>query len=400
MQFEAAMASVETLKRFLGHTSTTHDALFRDILLGVSGAIEAEAGRPLRRGHALVERFAGGDRTIRVRQAPIAQIHSIRESTDRDFETAGAYEELVEGEDYVLESDQEGEPAGHCGVIRRLNGRWLGSEKNPGLVRVEYTGGYKTDDEATLENSSVSAYAAYDYTVDYDGVETYSVSEEDEDTITAREVDANQRAAIQFDTEGLVLPTWRLIEVELKLTMAAGGSGTHNANIVVPNLNLMTSPLSSIYGACGDAGRRVTPQLLTSTDFTTFTFTITYPAYLVWIEQQIRRGYAAFGAFMSTDMGFGTYGRIRASEHTDPLVRPQVAINHRPELGNAFVMPNDLEHACVLQAAHVFKTRGAPGFTRESTGGTPSGSGASYGRPVLPLLPAVERIARRYRWIV
>ena len=152
-------ATLAELKARLGiNTSITdHNTTLQEIINGVSGAIESIAGRQLRRSHRTVEFFTGGGYLIRTRMAPIAKVHSIRESDTRDFETSDSYEELTEDatDGFMLERDAMGRESGASGFIRRLGQKWLGNANSPGLIRVEYTGGYKSEEEIALENATV-----------------------------------------------------------------------------------------------------------------------------------------------------------------------------------------------------------------------------------------------------
>jgi hypothetical protein len=95
--------SLADFKTRLKISNATEDDLLSQILEMVSDTLElVGAGRRLRRLHRQREVFNGGERLIRVRTHPIAKIHSIRESSTRDFETSGSYTELTEGTDYVL----------------------------------------------------------------------------------------------------------------------------------------------------------------------------------------------------------------------------------------------------------------------------------------------------------
>ena len=148
-------ATVDDLKCRLRFGDNIDDTLLLEILTATAGAIENAAGRTLRREHARVEVFEGGGRTLRVGVWPIAKVHSIRESEGRDFSDSDNYIELTEDTDYVLQPGPHGMP-GSTGIIRRLNANWAGSVKSPGKTQVIYTGGYKTDGEIELEDTTGS----------------------------------------------------------------------------------------------------------------------------------------------------------------------------------------------------------------------------------------------------
>ncbi|MCH7995356.1 MAG: NAD-dependent DNA ligase LigA, partial [Planctomycetes bacterium] len=88
------------LKERLTVTDTVNDTTFRVLLKNVSAAFGAFLGRELRRDYGLREVF-GGLEVARLSRWPIVKVHSIRESSTRDFTNSDNYTELIAGTDWL-----------------------------------------------------------------------------------------------------------------------------------------------------------------------------------------------------------------------------------------------------------------------------------------------------------
>jgi len=393
------------LKTQLTVADTVDDALLQQIINLTAGAIESVAGRPLRRDHARAEYFPGGRKTIRVDVSPIAKIHSIRESETRDFSDSDNYEELVEDTDYVLEAGaSDGGRPGEGGVIRRLDGKWLGSEDSPGQVQVIYTGGYKADEEAVLENSTTTISAAADisdYTVRRVDAVSHFVENDSATEIefhAAVPADAGRFGVVRFSTRGtsIVLPTWIPLQLALSVYIRLANSTLPSIQIgyicLLDTLDPSSSLPVDIYNAVLTESTFF-PLAMSSAAMTASGGSLSSDTNRTRIQNALRLEHLSF-AFHTLGTEFAYLASV---DHATSALRPQLTIVHRRGISDSFNTPDDLRQANMLQAVHEFQTRKQPGMIAQAMRGVAIASGASYMKTQARLLPEVEAIAMAYR---
>ena len=388
-----AFATLAELKQRIGISAadTTDDDLLTSLLDLTAGAIESAAGRPLRRCHVRTEYFTGGSSVIQLDAYPIAKLHSVRESLTRDFETAGEYEELVEGTDFVVDPGPGGR-YGETGQLRRIGGRWAGSKVSPACVRVVYTGGYKTDEEVAAENTTVDITGSVD--VQDFCLVTYGDS---------YDTDAAAEPLILFDNLGHwaiccislkrhIVPTWNLREAVFNF--GAYGTGDVAVYLFLPaSINVARARASAIGPAmaaalsCGGSGL--------SAELAMHDVVFGPDKSAAW-EQ------ASADAFLLGRMDFmiyspDGYGMFATIEHATASLRPYVRLTHYVSVDDPYTTPDDLRNANLLQAVHEYMTRRSPGMISQATRGTMMPSGSSYLKTAADLLPEVQRIALGYR---
>lgn len=430
--FEGAFASLAELKarQGIGSGDTGDDAVLTELLLGASGAIESCAGRRLRRVHCVTEHFGGGRDLIRVAHAPLAHVHSVRESWDRDFDTAGAYDELVEGVDYVRDAAGEGERPGQGGWLRRLNGPWRGSARNPGMVQVVYTGGYKTADEAALEalgtvtisgtvNTSLAAAfsvaARYSSSV-FDGYLAQFVNAGacKAGVEYSAPVSLVNRAALAFLPGAVLLPTWTVTEATLVLKVyRSDGSAVLSVDTFIlpyePRRYL--GDLGTLYDLIGGlaAGGVYLDNTTTAVAGSPDTVTISIHgdpdhacgANMALLNQVLQDGFLAF-ALRSDNEALATPRAMGVCTplHATAANRPTLTLAYRPAVVDDWATPHDLRHACLQQAVADWHARRNPAMKSETMRGVSVASGISYLRDPATLLPSVRDVALRYARVV
>lgn len=398
--FNAPMATVAETKARMGIRAgeAEFDPVLSEILAGVSTEIEAAAQRRLRRAHRVTEYSTGGRRLIALRYFPIANIESIQESETRDFETAGAYTELEEGRDYILEPD-DGVP-GSSGILRRIDRDWLGDNRRPGMVRIIYTGGYKTIGEASIEDGSteisqVERIKDFAVTDESQG----GIVDEDEDSLTVYDT---QRPVVRFDTDGLILPTWTIIQATL--TISAKLAPFIDVSRIIPRVLGETDPIAT---AASVVFEKISSEgiLFTDTDdtglvtdsFVTKEMSILVDSYRDIVNNMklsTAKGFIAFGFVLSS--ADGPY-IIATKEQEDGALRPSLVIRHQASFSENFSMPDDIRNACIAQAIHEFQIRRSPGRLESSMRGVSIASGSFEKYEQMALLPGVLAIAKRYR---
>lgn len=415
-------ATVDELKLRLDITTAVHDALLQEILNSVSGAIEASAGRQLRRGHRLIEFFTGGDYLIRTKVFPIAAIHSIRESETRDFDTAANYEELTEGatDGFILDRDTTGREPGESGFIRRLGQKWLGSEDSPGLIRVEYTSGYKTTEEANSENSSVtfdSAAGIQDFGIrrtgdpvagdptDYSNQAFSYIDATAEDlnlyyTAPGGTID-EKMMAYRLNTENILVPNWSILTLTLDI-YAKWIEGDPTINAALQAIGVVDPGASGmdVLGAAILDGIELGYGAIDNAAYTAVQIAVTSSTLLDPLTAQLAHNFLAFGLMQRTKAAVEEsthHAQVASIENATAGYKPSFTIEHRRTFIDRFGMPDDLRHAALIQGAHLWQSRRNPGKTAQSMRGVAIASGASYMQNPAHLLPEVVTIAQRYR---
>lgn len=404
MAIEFGMATLADLKARLGWNSTDEDSLLSDYLKASSGAIEAYAGRTLRRVHTRTEVFNGGSDTIQLGVYPIAKIHSVRESETRDFTDSDNYTELTEGTDFVLDSLGEAKRPGETGIVRRLDAPWLGSKTSPGQVQVIYSGGWKTEDEVAAESTSLTISAS-DYIEGYGiqrtvSTDFYEFTRVGSDTIYIDQeagAFANIRGVFVIKVEDLLLGSWRLTTADLKLaSLDYDGSPDCNVVIIDPNdVAIASATPEEIYDAIADG---VVADSLGYNAPTRETISLRGDADMVAaLERSVTAGVIAIG-FIST-LTDDSVSAVYTVEHATEAVRPTLEITHRPSFTDPFAIETDLKHACLLQATYEYQSRSNLGLLTQAQRGVSIASGASIKKEQIDLLPEVRRIASHYKRI-
>jgi len=401
-----AFATLAELKQRIGIAAAdaSDDALLTSLLDLTAGSIESAAGRPLRRCHARTEYFTGGAAVIQLDAYPIAKVHSVRESVTRNFDTVGAYQELVEGTDFVVDPGPGGQ-YGETGQLRRIGGRWLGSKTAPGCVRVLYAGGYKTDPETEAEKQTVILSSA-------GKIDGYSITLLNgvygEDLATDPEIRAGTtvgaptttwRGVLRFDTEGVILPAWTVTRL-VATWYHRYETGLHKYDVhLLSGVDPRLAGLSGIYAAIGANPRIAYGATAGNPTLTEANLTVSMNSdVLNALLTSLRSGFIALGFKEFSGTPLDAYNaRIATVQHANPAYWPRLTVAHRPEFEDPYVIPDDLRNANLLQAVHEYMTRRTPGMISQATRGTIMPSGASYLKTAADLLPEVQRIALGYR---
>jgi hypothetical protein len=399
-------ATLAQLKSRLEIGDTNHDELLQLLINGSAGAIERAAGRTLRREHARTEYFRGGGRAIRLGVAPVVKIHSVRESETRDFETSGSHEELTEGTDWVFD-DADGQQEGETGVLRRLDGgKWLGSERSPGRVQVVYTGGFKSDEEAALENTAVTISSS-DQIVDFVakraatlGVPSIHtiVDEASADLACVESATGDRyRPIFRFDTKNLLLPEWGIVSFEFwyarkRLT---GSDIFYNMNLIESG-DPASADAVSLFDAAG-SGTTLEARDTDGTNYTLWRYQPSSDAQVALIQASLRRGYIGFA--MVNIVGQATIN-FASRDHATSTYWPYLVIGHRRLVDDPFSTPDDLRHANLIQAGHEYTTRKSSGFLSQFARGAAGAAGGGFLKQSSALLPEVRDIALSYRRLV
>ncbi len=412
--YEAGFVTLAELKTYLGISGTDKDTLLTALIFNVSQAIEGWCGRSLLRRHFATERYRGGRELIRVEAAPIAKIHSVRESETRDFSDSDNYEELVEGTDYVFENLNDGDAAGAAGVLRRLSGRWLGSERNPGRIQVKYTGGYKTPAEVSAEQGTTSiGQNANDevlgFTIKTDRAsESDFIQESESSGVVSIELDVTheRRAFLRFVSAGIILPSWNITGITLNYKYRMENVNTifiagldqdlliGDYETIWNSMTATASGLSPFQFGPGTAWATTNYPLYTDQTDDAQETALAESAYRDQLRNSLANGFIGFGfSILSTASIMGIQGPS-ATTLTD---RPLVTVTHRAGFSDVFGVPFDLKHACLIQTSNDYRTRRSPGMRGESARGIAIASGASYLKDSTVLLPEVKSIVERYR---
>ena len=411
-------ATLADLKLALDVTDTKDDALLAAILDRTAGMIEGAAGRTLRRDHARVEVCNGNSDLLRVNVSPIAKVHSIRESETGDFVTAANYAELVEGTDFFVEGGQGGDSGrpGEPALIRRLgNKNWMGAWAGVAArTRVVYTGGFKTDEEAVIENSSVELSGTTvitDFSVGYNLTGTHSQLNLTDNEMAASDDSAGgavavpSRAFVRFDTMQSVLPVWQIVSAIFSHASRRANSGyatAYSIYLLDGAFDPLRISLSSLYSNLVSGEPWPSGGLLLPYGFTASSDNLQIQAPVTdvgegssldtAIGESLLHGHLSFGFNCTTDAIL-----IGTVEHASPAYRPILTVVHRTGVSDVFTVPDDLRNANILQAIHEYQTRKTPGMISQAMRGVSIASGASYMKTRAALLPEVEAVAMHYR---
>jgi len=394
-------AATADLKARLGVASadTTDDAALAELLRQTAAAIEACAGRPLRRRHAVAETFPGGTELLFPRVYPIVKVYSIRESDTPDFEDSDEYEELEEGTDFVVE-DVQGSPRR---AIRRLGTTWLGDRNGSRhQVRVSYAGGYKTDPELASEpstgiialNTTTSKMLAVQLYEDSDGV--YELGHNGTTHDVNKAADAELRSLlIIHGFDDVLLPTWECTVSSL-VVKAQGTDGAFASKAGVVNGAIDGSP--ETVKASVDAAIPFGLVTWATGGLTAVTYSAgaeILPATIAAFQEAIRRRRIAL-VFGSNGVQ-ATTGQIATPLNATTGDRPVLNLGVRPITPDPAELPDDLRQANLIQAAHEWLTRKYPGLVTQSMRGSAIASGSALQKQPTTLLPEVDAIAKSYR---
>lgn len=390
------MVSVEEFKAHVGIKDDVDDAVIQRIINMTAATIERAAGRPLRRDHARTEYFPGGGRVIRVDVAPIAQVHSVRESETRNFTDPDQYQELVEGTDYIIDTEEDGGRKGESGVLRRLNSKWLGSASNPGQVQVIYTGGYKTDEEVNLENGTITIGTSQGDVEDYNLYRTSNpvLHSVERDTDEYYLVGTDRHGILRFRTAGVMLPTWGISGYTFR-HFVRGSVAFLNYSLYLLSVDPQLSSLPDLFAAVENGTFFASAVAVNNTNFGVVTFSTLSDDTTALMQRSVVDGHITFGFVRSGDLI-----QIASTENPQSAIRPTLRITHRSLSSDVFSMPGDLKHANLVQAVHEYQTRKQPGMISQAMRGVAVASGASYLKTQARLLPEVEEIAASYRRLV
>jgi len=404
-------ATLADLKLRLGVTDTTDDALLAAILDQTAGMIEGVAGRTLRRDHARVEVCNGNSDLLRVNVSPIAKVHSVRESETGDFVTAANYAELVEGTDFFIEGGQGGDSGrpGEPALIRRLgNKKWMGAWAGVAArTRVVYTGGFKTDEELSLENQSVVISAPtdiLDYRVVYSGVadDLYFVQNVLDTEITFNNNSGyDRRVVIRFAVgkSAIVLPCWTINKIYIQFSAKVDRLFAAKFYVFAIDIDpLLQGSPALVYGAVPSISNGGPNCRIIDIGWVPATVN-TYEAYDFETTSGMSIFYKSllnkFLAFMLIEDKAGcvwTYSAVEAAS-----LRPKLTVTHGMAFTDEFGIPDDLRNANIIQAIHEYQTRKTPGMISQAMRGVSIASGASYMKTLAALLPEVEAVAMHYR---
>jgi hypothetical protein len=411
---DAGFSTLIEFKSRLTIIDDVDNTLIRELLRNVSVAMGAYIGRELRRDYGLREVF-GGQRVARLSRWPIIKVHSIRESPTRDFTDSANYTELVEGVDWELEPSPRRRP-GELGFVRRINGRFLGSEQSQGQTEVVYSAGWKTDDEKALENASVTISSAgriQDLAViELDNSPTNAVMHQlanlDDDVDIGGALSSPaptlRRGIMRFNVGDRVMPTWQIIEATLnfKYKLASGSAPSVNIRAMLLDPQPLFADASALWTA-----EKVTP-IIDTRSYSSASFLAVavalhsiYPTYdqnaaMARINETASRGFIAFGWDRATETAADLSVLLNSVEATNSDDRPTLVLNHRNTLVDIYGVPRDLQEACLLQSIDHYQTRKRPGHKAEVMRGIGVASGVSYLKDPSSLLPMVKSILANY----
>lgn len=427
------------VKTLLDITDATDDTLITAICERSAAAMEAYIGRRLRRVHYHREVFSGGSEVIRTSVWPIAKIHTLRESHNRDFDDEDNFDELVEGEDYILEASSSGEAPGESGMIRRLGQPFMGSRGAGGMVELYYTGGFKTDDEVALENSSatIGNDAAEDATeiaikrqltqagASADFVTRYTPESQSGGDLLIDGVPLSlirRHPVFRFATRDVILPCWSIDKITFGYAYkdAAGGTTPMVFFIRLDPRNVTQANLAAMFDLRPDTteGRMnfgtttwAIQASYTAVTESTDAVTAGAGANLSYIDEDhltrmfqlvretLRKGFLAVKIIADeTDAGVPQSQNQDIASHANSTEgdRPFVTIQHSVEFDDDYTVPDDLREANVLQAAHVYQTRKQLGLIQRSGRGVTVASGYGTIKQPITLLPEVKEILAKY----
>lgn len=396
--FIAPMATLAELKARLSYPTTIeseYDDTLNEILLGTSAEIEREARRQLRRIHSHTEIHTGGGRLIRLRHFPVANIESIRISETRDFETAANYEELVEGEDYII--DPEGGDGAESGIVRRIDARWEGNEDRPGLIQVIYTGGYKTERERELENQTTTINEQsriQDFGVSGSGTDDLFSNEDGGEIIYGS---TGTFACIRFDIAGLILPSWIISSAVATISVKrSGGNNSVSTSKIITSLDPIASTAKNIYNAIAAATTQAWDAQHEAFDdnFTSEPTSEASAAITAALQLGLKEGHISIGLLVGSG---GPQAILAGKEQSSPALRPSLEVRHRQAIVDPYNMPDDLRSACLTQSVHEFQYRKNPGEMQQAMRGITVASGSLSMKQPMALLPSVRDVARSYR---
>ena len=403
---EFSFATLAQLKSRLNIQTTDYDSALTEALRFSSSAIERAAGRRLRRFPSRVERFTGGGKLIRLGVSPLAKMHYLRESYDRNFTDPDLYTELVQDVDYVLETDLDGERPGTSGILRRINGNWAGSPCEPAAVEARYTGGYKTDDEEARENATVAYTSAVDI-ADFNILRSnlvapfnYYILNKSSTTLGIGENAATgdrQRYFLRINTTNTISPTWSLERFSLILYMA--GTSSFTVDVYILPIDILRASAETVFESVSDAMK-----------ISTLSVSVSEGAKEVLVpETQLADTKPAIEAVQDS-FGLGSINlmfrcvpeagesvTIRTIENSDPTKKPAASLSHYTSILDPFVMEDDLRVANLIQAAHDHYIRSNPGALFEAQRGVAIASGSTIQKKEAGLLPYVLDIAKKYR---
>ena len=417
----AGFCTSAELKRSLGISSsdTTDDTLLSEIIRMTAALFEKEAGRTLRREYGIIERFTGGRNVLFLRRMPVVAIHSLRESSDRDFVDEDNYDELVEDEDFILDDQVNGCPRGFSAAVRRLDGNFMGGPAARGNIQVIYTAGYKMDAEADIENTtttfgSTTADDAKDYVID-----AYNAGASDERYLLGSRqgadllVDASSThrrvAVIRFGVRNTILPTWAIHKLSLQYFYRVVSGAQPTPTILPLRYDPAdTSPtnLKRIYDVTADATKGIvnlgttqwTASSYTAVSESTDGLTPTHANiedFFRLIRDTLSRGFIAFkitpgtGSTMDADVA----GHANSTSGNRPLL----TIEHAANDLESYPVEDDMRHANIVQASHFYnEARKMPGLTGQSIRGVSIASGVAFTKMGYSLLPAVAAVAQKY----
>ena len=421
--FIAPMASIDAIKARLKITDSIDDAVLTELALGVSAQIERVAGRSLRRIHQSQEFFAGGHSIIRPAVSPIVSIDWIRESSTRDFETSANYEELVVNEDYVIDAGILGGQLGESGLIRRLNRDFLGTKSSPNQVKIQYTGGYKTDDEAALENGTaifsseaeietygilhVRALGASSGTSSFVDTSSgiYRMTNTQVSSPPNPTVASDSYLVIRIDTPDIIA-SWIFISLlfEIGIQVYQPGEGDPlpfllgTTGDVDPRNSSLSSVVDSVRSGDTIIGNPIGSISANSeVSMDKESVEITDESKLSLIESGVRNGFIGLVLAMDSSSQLPQLSDVGTIENADSEHKPKITLKHRANVADKFAMPADLESACAMQTIHEFQNRTNPGLKSKAARGVSIASGQSISKNPINLLPAVEAIALSYR---
>jgi len=405
-------ATLADLKLALDVTDTKDDALLAAILDRTAGVIEGVAGRILRRDHARVEVCNGNSDLLRVNVSPIAKVHSVHESETGDFAIAANYAELVEGTDFFIEGGQGGDSGrpGEPALIRRLgNKNWMGAWAGVAArTRVVYTGGFKTDEELSLENQLVVISAPTDI-MDYRITHHVSSGSYWIQNATSSEFEFfrsstyDVRAVIRFATDksAILLPCWTINRIYIQFSAKVDRLFAAKFYVFGIDIDplLQGSPVL-IHGAVPSITNGGPNCKLVDASWVPATVN-TYEAYdfesassssMLFYGKSLLNKFLAFMLIEDNKGCVWTYSAVEAAS-----LRPKLTITHGMAFTDEFGIPDDLRNANILQAIHEYQTRKTPGMISQAMRGVSIASGASYMKTLAALLPEVEAVAMHYR---
>jgi hypothetical protein len=217
------------------------------------------------------------------------------------------------------------------------------------------------------------------------------------------------RAAVIFRADvvsQIMLPTWEITEATLTLFLQkSDGAGTTSFDGYLfpydPRERL--DDLAALFALMAPTTGQIVAALSTGSLVSTAiviheTSTLDSAQNMVLLNTMMHKGFLAFcfKNTIETPLTTAIASGIATPLHATSADRPTLTLVHRDTIRDMFLMPDDLQHAALLQTVNDWQVRKIPGMRQETQRGVSISSGQSYLKDPTDLLPEVKLIAQHY----